>query len=54
MHEPKDIISIEDNSGDTILLASYELEKNACVVGFTYLLKPLQDVLNDLYVFDVC
>ncbi len=59
MHDPKDIILVEDDFVDTILptsyeKGSYELEKDACVMGFTHLLKPLQDVVNDLYMFDIC
>lgn len=36
-----------DKKGD------YELSKDACVASFTYRLKFLQDVVNELYVFNI-
>jgi hypothetical protein len=61
MHKPKDITSIEDDSTDIILLVFTQWEKgpyepniNAHVLGLAYLLQPLKDATNDLYVFDIC
>jgi hypothetical protein len=58
MREPEDTTYVDDDSADTIVLTTniekgtYELDKDACVARLAYLLKPLQDPLDELYVFN--
>jgi hypothetical protein len=61
MHKLKDTTSVEDDYTDTILptftqweKGPYKLNKDARVAQLAYLLQPLKDVANDLYVFDIC
>lgn len=52
MQESKATISVEDENNDIVLAANeklgYELARDACVASLAYLLKPLQDVANEL------
>jgi hypothetical protein len=58
MQEPKDTTYVNDDSTDTIVLTTniekgtYELDRDARVGGLAYLLKPLQDIIDALYVFN--
>jgi hypothetical protein len=58
MQEPEDTTYINDDSADTIVLTTdiekgtYELDRDARVAGLAYLLKPLQDTIDELYVFN--
>jgi hypothetical protein len=58
MQELKDTTYVNDGSANTIVLTTniekgtYKLDRDACVAGLAYLLKPLQDTIDELYVFN--
>jgi hypothetical protein len=57
MHKLKDTTSVEGDYADTSLpiftneKGPYKLDRDAHVVGLTYMLKPLQDATNGLYIY---
>ncbi len=56
--EPEDTTYVNDDLVDTIVLTTniekgtYKLDRDACVAGLAYLLKPLQDTIDELYVYN--